>query len=142
MKKNEFFGFDEDMEICAIHVWSDANVRKELAERQKKEKEARDTAVQMIVSKIIRFFEYLGYKNTPHCSAASNVWEYVRPAYAADQIIKSCGNANIPDELLIDAAKICCSESNNATVEQICKCVIDKLQSAVEIKIDDDGELY
>ena len=128
MKKNEYFGFDEDFEICAIHVWSEAKERMDEAAREEARRAARVESIRLIEEKIDKFFAYLGCGDPNHCAAAGSVWEYVKPSYAASQIIKSCENARVPRDLLEDAAKVHIQHTREGKVKEILEIVLTKIK--------------
>lgn len=109
MTRNEVYGFDQDFDISAIHVYCDAKEEKEKAEAKAAEEAAReaayDEAVEILSQKIFKFFEYLGYHNTARRAAGENVWEYVNNDSAAKQIIRSMLKVGmVPKDLIVNTA--------------------------------------
>lgn len=128
MTINKYFGFDEDMEISAIHVYDAAKEVMDAAKERAEKEAARSDAIGIITEKIYRFFEYLGYKDTQHCSARGSVWEYVDTKMAAKQILTSLKKVGrVPDELIYDAA----ADIENNSGDTIAKTIAIELQNYI-----------
>lgn len=104
MNKNEYYGFDEDFEIYCASIYSDACKKKKAAEEAEIQKELHDDAVDLIIDKIVNFFNYFEDRG---------VMGYVDEAVAAKQIMLSLTeDGHVPPSLLLDAAYALVSKLN------------------------------
>lgn len=136
MKKNEYFGFNEDMDIDPTDVYSDAHNLMEEIENAEKLAEARSKAVGIIVGKITKYFKYLGYGNTNQCAAAGNVWKCVCIEKAAKQAMRSLRIADVPADIIRDAAFIMGYNNDDA----ICTAISERIQALAEEIIANDKD--